>query len=145
MKRQLSVHRSVGGFSYTEVLVSTFLIAILLVPALESLHNGILGSEVHATRVDNHLRLTGKLEEVLAQPFTELEQAADAAGGSGVVIDTYSDAAGSDWRRLVYLARYDGDNADADDAPFTGADPGLLWVRVQIEGADESLQTLTLD
>ncbi len=132
------------GFSYTEVLVATFLIAILLVPALESLQSGIQGSQVHATKAENHYRLTGKLEELLAQPFSELEQEADTADDPAVIIDAYSDSAGSEWRRLVYLARYDGDNADADNDPYTGTDEGLLWVRVEIEGSQESIEILTM-
>ncbi len=133
------------GFSYTEVLVATFLIAILLVPALESLHSGIQGSQVHAVKAENHYRLTGKLEELLAQPFSDLEQEADTAGDPAVIIDAYSDAAGSEWRRLVYLARYDGDNADADNDPFTGTDQGLLWVRVQIEDTNDVLESLVTE
>lgn len=133
-----------AGFSYTEVLVATFLIAVILAPALESLHSGIQGSAVHAARVVDYQRLTGKLEEVLARPFSELAQAADSAGGPTVVIAGYSDVAGTASRRLVYLARYDGDNADHDDNPFTGTDQGLLWLQVQLEGTAEAVQTLTL-
>jgi type II secretory pathway component PulJ len=133
-----------AGFSYTEVLVATFLIAVILAPALESLHSGIQGSAVHATRVIDYQRLSGKLEEVLARPFSELEQAADSAGGPAVVVADYSDAVGTASRRLVYLARYDGDNADGDNNPFSGTDQGLLWVRVQLEGTAEAMQTLTL-
>lgn len=136
--------QQMAGFSYIEVLVATFLIAIVLIPAIESLQSGIQGSSVYALQVENHYRLTGKLEEVLAMPFTELEQEADAASGPTVVIPAYSDSAGTDERRLVFLARYDGDNADSDNDPFTGTDSGLLWVRVEIEGSQEAIETLTM-
>ena len=43
---------------------------------------------------------------------------------------------------LVYLSLYDGDNADADDDPFTGTDADLLWIRVEIDGSVLSLQTV---
>ena len=142
MKKQCSVHRAIGGFSYTEVLVATFLIAILLIPAIESLHSGIQGSGIHAGQANQYYRLTGKLEEVLAQPFSELEQTADTAGGPAVIIDSYSDSVGTADRRLVYLARYDGDNADADNDPFTGVDQGLLWVKAQVEGTGGAIETL---
>ena len=130
------------GFSYTEVLIATLLIAILLTPALESLYSGTQASEFHANLVANQHRLSGKLEEVLTEPFAALAQEADAAGSPNVVVDAYSDTAGSQSRRLVYLARYDGDNADADNDPFTGTDQGLLWVRVQIEDTHIMLETL---
>ena len=136
-------HQYMAGFSYTEVLVATFILAISLVPAIEALQTGVQGSVFHAAKANQHYRLTGRLEEVLAQPFSELEQAADTAGGPGVIVDSFSDASGTERRRLVYLARYDADNADADDDPFTGTDHGLLWVRVQIEGTNDALETLT--
>jgi type II secretory pathway component PulJ len=131
-----------AGFSYTEMLLATFLIALVLVPALESLSSGIQAGTLHLTRTTDHYRLTGKLEEVLARSFTELEQEADAAGGPTAIVAAYSDAAGTQGRRLVYLARYDGDNADADNDPFTGVDQGLLWVRAQLEEASAEIQTL---
>ncbi len=53
--------------------------------------------------------------------------------------------AGSVDRRLVFIANYDGDNADTDNDPFTGTDPGLLWVRVEIEGSVAALQALKTD
>lgn len=137
-----SIHTQ-GGFSYTEVLVATFILAIALVPAIEALQNGVQGSIVHAAQANRHYRLTGKLEEVLAQPFSELEQAADTAGSPAVIVDTYSDVSGTEGRRLVYLARYDADNADIDNDPFTGTDPGLIWIRVQIEELSAAIETLT--
>jgi hypothetical protein len=57
----------------------------------------------------------------------------------------YSDSAGTKSRRLVYLARFDGDNADADNNPFTGTDSGLLWVRVTIEDSPRALQTVIFE
>lgn len=133
----------ISGFSYTEVLVATFLIAIVLVPAIEALHSGIQGSTIHYNHAEQHYRLQEKMEEILARPFSELEQAADLAGASTVIVNSYSDAAGSNDRRLVYIARYDGDNADADNDPFTDVDNGLLWLRVQIEGGADAIDTLS--
>ncbi|MCU7935396.1 MAG: hypothetical protein KZQ99_11015 [Candidatus Thiodiazotropha sp. (ex Dulcina madagascariensis)] len=132
-----------AGFSYTEVLVATFLIAITLVPALESLTSGIQGSSLHSAQAADHYRLIGKLEEVLSKSFDELGQEADVVGGPTVIVSTYSDAVGTEGRRLVYLARYDGDNADADNDPFTGIDQGLLWVQVHLDDSSAVVQTLT--
>jgi type II secretory pathway pseudopilin PulG len=134
---------STAGFSYVEVLVSAVLIAVTLVPAVTALLGGIRGGSIHAQRAADHYRLTGKLEEVLAMPFEDLQQAADAAGGPGTMVAAYSDSAGIEGRRLVYLSRYDGDNLDSDLDPFTGVDDGLLWVRVQIENTWDMMETLT--
>ena len=54
----------------------------------------------------------------------------------------YSDAAGTPDRRRVFLSRYDGDDDPADGDPFTGVDAGLLWIRVEIEGTNLSLERL---
>ncbi|MGD8909281.1 MAG: hypothetical protein PVI92_08020 [Chromatiales bacterium] len=130
------------GFSYTEMLLATFLIALVLVPTLESLSSGIQAGSLHIARATEHYRLTGKLEEVLARSFAELEQEADAVASPTTIVTAYSDAAGTQGRRLVYLARYDGDNADADNDPFTGADEGLIWARVRLEDSSAEIQTL---
>lgn len=125
-----------SGFSYVEVIVATLLIAIMLVPALEAMQSGIQGSAIHASLADEHYRLGGKMEQTLARPFAELLAAADAVADPAVAIPSpYSDDAATPARRLVFLARYDGDNADADDDPFTGTDAGLLWLRVTIENS----------
>jgi len=135
--------RQVHGFSYVEVLVAVILIALTLVPAISAVFGGIQGGDIHEQSAQNHYRITGRLEEVLARPFDELQAEADAAGGPGVIVPAYSDITGTAQRRLVYLARYDGDNADADGDPYTGVDDGLLWVRVQIENTMEGMETLT--
>jgi type II secretory pathway component PulJ len=140
-KKPMSAKRA-AGFSYTEMVLATFLLAIVLVPTLESLGSGIQSSNLHAARATDHYRLSGKLEEVLAKPFAELVQQADSAGGPTAIVTAYSDMAGTQGRRLVYLARYDGDNADADNNPFSGDDQGLLWVEVQLEDASAVLHTL---
>lgn len=129
-----------SGFSYTEVLVASLLLAVSLVPALEALQTATLGSGIHASRVVAHRLLTAKMEEVLAERFASLEAAEVAAGGAPTA---YSDPVASPDRRLVYLSRYDGDNADADGDFFTGTDDGLLWVRVEIEGTSLALESLT--
>ncbi|MCU7945980.1 MAG: hypothetical protein KZQ72_04950 [Candidatus Thiodiazotropha sp. (ex Cardiolucina cf. quadrata)] len=132
-----------AGFSYTEVLIAVFLIAISLVPALNALHSGVLGSDIHATEAVHHHRLISRMEDVLARPFIELEQEADAVAGPTTIIDTYSDASGTDGRCLVYLSRYDSDNVDSDNNPFTDTDDGLLWVKVEIDGTHNAIESLT--
>ena len=131
------------GLTYLEVLISTVLILIVLVPALESIYYGIKGSDLHASQVQGQHFLLAKMEQTLAKPFSDLLSEADAVVSSTTLIpEPYSDAAGSQSRRLVYLSRYDGDNADADSDPFTGTDEGLLWLQVTIEDTTQSLETL---
>ena len=132
-----------AGFSYIEVLVATLLIAIALVPAIEALRTGVHGSAVHAGFAVNNFRVVDKLEETLARPFAELAAEADAVDDPNTLIPPpYSDPAGTVDRRRVFIARYDGDNADGDDDPFTGVDDGLLWVRVRINRTHYDVETL---
>ena len=127
------------GFSYVEVLVATVLIMISIVPALEALQTAILASSVHQSERGRHRWLSDKMEEVLAQPFDDLAfQEADAGGDPTI----YSDAQASPDRRLVYLSRYDGDNADGDDDPLTDTDDGLLWVGVEIKATSHAVESL---
>jgi hypothetical protein len=125
--------RRCAGFSYIEVLVATALLALALVPALEALEIGVRGGGVHEAEVALHYRALGALEELLAQPFSELQAEAIAAAGAA---SAYSDPPGTQDRRVVTLLDYD---ADGDSVP----DPGLLRVRVEIEATAHVLETLT--
>jgi Tfp pilus assembly protein PilV len=134
-----------AGLTYMEVLIAMFLIVITLVPALEALQPAIQGGGIHESSAQDHYELAAKLEEVLAEPFSGLEAAAVAAGDATTPTsysDTVTYADGRQITRQVYLSRYDGDNADADNDPFTGTDDGLLWVRVEIPGTVHALDTL---
>ena len=129
-----SNRRAAGGFSYLEVMVAALVLAICLPPALEALGaaNRAAGMERAATA--RRYRLAGRLEDVLAQQYAALDTAATAAGGP-TTPTSYSDAMGTTDRRLIFIARYDIDNADADGNVFTGGDAGLLWVRIALENA----------
>ena len=137
----MNYRRQEYGLTLVEVLVAVVVLAIVLIPAIRALQTGIVGSAVHADVASNHYRLTARLEELLGEPFADLSDAAIAAGGTGTP-SSYSDAAGPPDRLLVYLSLYDGDNADADNDPFTGTDSDLLWIRVDIEDTVHTLQTI---
>lgn len=137
----MKIRRSEEGLTLVEVLVSIVLLAIMLVPAMRALQTGVVGAEVHSDVASSNARVTSRLEELLSEPFMDLSDAAIAAG-SPTVATTYSEAPGSPGRLLVYLSAYDGDDADKDGDPFTGTDPDLLWVRVDIEDSVFSLQTI---
>lgn len=133
--------RRQSGLTLVEVLVSLVLLTVLLVPAIRALQTGIVGAQVHGDITATTYRLSGRLEELLAEPFADLATAA-AVAGSPATPSTYSDAAGSPGRLLVYLSLYDGDNLDGDGNSFTGTDPDLLWLRLEIEGSVHDLHTV---
>lgn len=139
-----AAHRLQNGWSYVEVLVATVLLALALSPALEALQTSLLGAAIHEEHAVHQQRLATRVEQLLAEPFVDLDEAATAAG-SEAVPTSYSDSVGTKGRRLVYLSRYDGDNADGDGKPFTGTDAGLLWIKVEVENTVLSLETLIND
>jgi type II secretory pathway pseudopilin PulG len=138
--------RKMTGFSYTEVLIATTLIAVALIPALEAMQPGIHGNGIQGNDTENHYLLRDKLEQVLAQPFTDLETAA-LATGDPTTPSSYSDSVntpqGRSVNRQVFLSPYDGDNADTDNDPFTGTDDDLLWVRVGIVDTEQAIEIVT--
>ena len=135
-----------SGFSYMELLIATLLITIMLVPALEAMQSGIQSSAIHNQLARNQYRMISKMEQTLALPYSELLKQADLVADSTVLIPPpYSDSAGTELRRLVYLARYDGDDVDGDKNPFTDTDTGLLWVRVTIEDSPRALETVVIE
>lgn len=126
------------GISYVEVLIAVVIVAATVVPATTAIRGAMdtASADVESTAI--HYRMFGRLEEVLAEPFSVVsQQSADESTPSA-----YSDSAGTTDRRLVYISHYDGDNADSDNDPFTGADADLLWIRVEIEGTAGFLQAL---
>ena len=131
-----------AGFYYAEALISTVIVGICLAPAVSALHSALQAPAVEMTVAATRQHLQSKLEQVLAQPYSALDNAAQATASPSSP-SSYSEPAGTPDRVLVYLARYDGDNADGDNNPFTGTDPGLLWVRVQTAGGTLSLAALT--
>ena len=130
------------GFSYVEVLVATVLLAVCLVPALDALQSAIQGTTAGVNYSTDQARVQSRMEEVLAEKFSLLLNVASVDVVPTPDL-TYSDPGGTAVRLLVYLSRYDIDNADADANPFTGGDSELIWVRVEIENSGFALEALT--
>ena len=140
-RRRSNTRASQVGLSYAETLLAIVVLALALVPALETLDTAFTGAQVSETVIEWQQALATRMTDVIAEPFGDLDAAAQAAG-SETVPSSYSDAAGGPDRVVVFLSRYDGDNADADNDPFTGTDAGLLWVRIAIENSPYELATL---
>ena len=139
-----------NGFSYLEVLIASLMVAIALVPAMNALQTGILRANIHQTLTTQYYLRLKKIEELQAEPFIYLLAAAKTATNASTA-SSYSYAAGSKNRSLVYLALYDADanpctivdsNKDLDNDIYTGDTANLLWVKVLTEGDSEGLETL---
>ena len=113
-----------SGLSYIEVLVATLLLAVALVPMMDALGPGLQGAQIHRNHAMVHYALAGKLEEVLAQPFDDLDAAASVAGDYNIPT-SYSDLA-AEVPHQVFIWRWDVDDADADDDEFTGGEDDIL-------------------
>lgn len=131
-----------AGLTYVELLIATVLIVVALVPAIDALRPAVQGSGIHQSETALHFHLTAALENLLARPFGELDSEAQALGDPTVSSALFSDTAGSTNRRLVFLSRYDADNADGDNDFFTGTDEDLIWLRVEVENTSLALETL---
>lgn len=122
-----------------EVLVATLLLSVSLVPAVNALRVSVLTTAANKVMQQEHFQLQRKLNFVLAQRFSDLHKRAGVHTTHDLVL---SDPVGTEGQALVYLSRFDADNADGDDDPFTGKDPFLLWVRVELEGSDAYIEEL---
>jgi hypothetical protein len=130
-----------AGISYAEALLAVVILGAALAPALQTLDSALRGVSVSAGVLQAQQLLATRLENTLAEPFAALDAAAQAAGNQ-TTPSSYSDPSGGVNRVLVFLSRYDGDNADGNGNPFDGTDAGLLWVRVAIENTPYELTTL---
>jgi Tfp pilus assembly protein PilV len=138
------------GFSYVEVLVATALIAIALVPAINALQTGIMSTNTHQSLTVQHYQRLQKMEEINAESYAKLLAAAKIAANK-TTATSYSDATGTNNRRVVYIALYDADadpftlidaNTDGDNDLYTGSTANLLWLRVETEGSAQGIETL---
>ena len=145
MERAPQHYAGFAGFAYIEVLIATLLIVVTLLPAIQALYPAVAGAGIHGSRVEDHYLLSGRLEELLAESFTDLDDAATAAG-SETTPTSYSDVVTARGGRQValnvFLSRYDSDNADSDNDPFTGTEDDLLWLRVEIANTTDGLESL---
>jgi len=128
-----------GGFSYVEVLLSVVLIAVLLVPAMQSLNAAISGSSSNIAA--RQLNLSNKMEEVLSKPYSTLYAVTSASGGNTAtsISSSLSDASGAANRRAVTIYRY-----DTTSNALSATDTGVLSVSVyyEAEGNTNGLNTL---
>ena len=138
------------GFSYIEVLVAMFIIAIALVPAMEALQSGIQGAGIHQQTTQQHYLLLSRMENLMATSYGDLLIAAETAGNA-TTPSSYSDPAGQSERIIVYLSLYDADadpftiadpDTDADNNIYTGDTANLLWIKVQLENSAYEFESL---
>lgn len=151
--------RSQQGLTYLEVMVSTIILGLALVPALSSLRVGIEASTVQADLTAQHLALISKMQITRAAEFESLVTIASEAGSFSTPT-SLSDGVSVDPRALVYLSYYDVADSDGDGNPFTIYDPNtdgdnnpytnassepplsLLWVNVELAHTPHSLASL---
>ncbi len=139
------------GFSYLEVLIATFILAIAIVPAMEAIQSGIQGATVHESLARKHYALIKCMEEVKVKSYLDLLNAAQTAGNATTASSSFDAACKQTEQVLVFLALYDADadpftfvdpDNDGDANVFTGDTSNLLWLRVELENSALVLETL---
>ncbi|GHA15243.1 type II secretion system protein [Oceanisphaera arctica] len=126
------------GFSYLEALIATFIIGLSLVPAMEALQSGSQGAAINKQQNIDRPLLAGKMEQLLASDYGQLGAAVAGTTTPSSLSDSVVSSDGRSLQRQVYLAFYDGETGDL----FASADTGLLWLRVELAGTAQSLETL---
>jgi type II secretory pathway pseudopilin PulG len=138
------------GFSYVEVLVAMFIIALTMVPAMDALQSGMQGAVIHQQSTQQHYALLNRMETMMAESYGSLLLAAETAGNS-TTATSYSDPGGQTDRIVVYLSLYDADvdpfilidpNTDGDNNIYTGDTARLLWIKVQLENSAYAFESL---
>ncbi len=120
------------GLTYPEVLAAVFLVAVLLVPAMDALRSSSAGASFQEQQLHEYYALRAMAERIKSRPFGELESAAIDETTPTTLSDTIAMGNGETVSVDVYIAGHDADNADLDNNPRTGVDDGILWVRVAI-------------
>lgn len=138
------------GFTYFEVILAMFILAVAIVPAMDALQAGIQGADIHQSLTQQHYAVTKRMETMLAEPYSDLLAAAQTASNASTP-SSYSDLAGTADRVIVLLALYDADadpftlvdpNNDGDNDIYTGDSSNLLWLHVEIENTAAAVESL---
>lgn len=137
-RTEYAMASSQRGFSYIEALIATFIIGLSLVPAMEALQAGGQGAVIHTQQNIDRPLLASKVEQLLASEYNVLGAAVAGPTSPSSLSDTVVSSDGRSLQRQVYLAFYDGEPGD----PFAGAETGLLWLRVELAGTAQALETL---
>ncbi|MDO7597659.1 MAG: type II secretion system GspH family protein [Pseudomonadota bacterium] len=143
-------HSRYYGFSYIEVLIAIFILAVAIVPAMEALQTSIQGAGVQESLIVQHYTVNARMETMLAESYSSLLAGAKVATDASTPT-SFSDSAGGAERVVVLLALYDADafpftisdpNNDADNDIYTGDTSDLLWLRVEIENTAVAVESL---
>lgn len=129
------------GFTYVEALTAVVVLAIAIVPAMNTLTGAVQHSESASDTLRLRYRLLGCMETQLNAPFDQLHASADLVATASTPSDR-SDPGSSPKRCLVYLSHYDVDDTDLDGNPFTAQEDDPLWLRVAIPAGPMQLDTL---
>lgn len=133
--------RPFRGFAFLEVLVAAFILAIALVPASSALRAANEHGRQSRDRLAVEYLGLAKLETALAASWETLSDEAVKTGGT-TPSTLWSDAVGATNRRLVYVSGHDINNADNDNNSMTGADAGILRIRVEVSDTNIVFETL---
>ncbi len=76
--------RHQAGFAYAEVMIAALILALCAVPAADAIKNGLDAATVGQSKAAELRCVRNLMETVLAEPYFNLNAAAEAADGNGV-------------------------------------------------------------
>jgi Tfp pilus assembly protein PilV len=147
------VNHGQTGFAYAEVMIAALILALCAVPAANAIKNGLDAATVSRDKALELRCVRNRMEAVLAEPYFNLNAAAEAAGSDGITSYSLPKADGCDARTVkITLHRLDGATlVDLPAAPQTvpptaPADEqrrtALLKVQVSMDRSTYSFATM---
>lgn len=147
------MNRHQAGFAYAEVMIAALILALCAVPAANAIKNGLNAATVGQDKALELRCVRNLMETVLAEPYFNLNAAAEAADSDGVTSYSLPKAGACAPRTVkITLHRFDGaklidlpavpqtipPTAPADEQRRTA----LLKVQVAMDGSTYSFSTM---
>jgi len=103
------VNRRQAGFAYAEVMIAALILALCAVPAANAIKNGLDAATVGQSKAAELRCVRNLMETVLAEPYFNLNAAAEAATSDGVTSYSLPRDGACDVRTVrITLHRFEG-------------------------------------
>lgn len=132
------------GFAYVEVMIAAVVVVLCAVPAANAIRNGITAGQAGPARSAELLCVRNLMEAVLAEPYLNLNTAAELADSSGATSYSRPREGACGMRTVaITLHQFNGSAltklVSTDDEQRKTA---LLKVKVSLQNSDYSFTTV---
>lgn len=140
----MTPRRRARGFAYVEVMIAALVVVVCAVPAANAIRNGVTASQAGPARSAELLCVRNLMETVLAEPYFNLNTAAELADSSGAT--SYSRPAdGVCGVRTVTITLHQFNGSALTKLVSTDDEQrktALLKVKVALQNSDYSFTTV---